>query len=329
MNEVKRALVFWPAITSAIIIVISIISPSDDETWRSLSARLTAQWSSLIAGDGPDPYLAETEAFQPGLTAKRVDQTVLQFDTPELLTEKAAISHIESAVAQSLQRGSELGLDSEVMHHAVMMPEMHNRAVDRTEHGSRAMQLPTRVAEVFRTRQSGLDTQTTNQPSLTAPQQSHHNEPIASEIWPGRELIDGVVALSNQLLPPQDKSSGARVTPIMAEAQQFVSEALSKRQILWPSDHDDRGQNVDVQNMQTIASQHASSPSGSVAHGADSLSREPVIAIEMPAIDEPSVLDSPTIADAVPQPAEERHSVLPRSIAVLAKVLPRHSEAAK
>ncbi|NND98430.1 MAG: hypothetical protein HKN47_14005, partial [Pirellulaceae bacterium] len=136
-------------------------------------------------------------------------------------------------------------------------------------------------------------------------------------------------ALSNQLLPPQDKSSGNRVTPIMAEAQQFVSEALSKRQILWPSDHDDHGQNVDVQNMQTIASPHASSPLGSVARGPDSLSREPVIAIEMPAIDEPSVLDSPTIADAVPQPAEERHSVLPRSIAVLAKVLPRHSEAAK
>ncbi len=47
MNDVKRALFFWPAFTSALIILISLISPKGGESWKSVARKVHFQWSKF------------------------------------------------------------------------------------------------------------------------------------------------------------------------------------------------------------------------------------------------------------------------------------------
>ncbi len=45
MKDVRRALLFWPAFTSALIILIALISPLEDGSWQSVSNRFAQKWS--------------------------------------------------------------------------------------------------------------------------------------------------------------------------------------------------------------------------------------------------------------------------------------------
>ena len=53
---------------------------------------------------------------------------------------------------------------------------------------------------------------------------------------------------------------------------------------------------------------------------------KPVVKIELPAVEAPIMLDSLVVTEAIPQPTAQRPTVMPQSIANLAKVIERKEE---
>ena len=53
MNDVKRALVFWPAFTSALIVLLSLLAPVDGKSWNQIGGNLMSKARSLIGTAAP------------------------------------------------------------------------------------------------------------------------------------------------------------------------------------------------------------------------------------------------------------------------------------
>ncbi|MGB7347804.1 MAG: hypothetical protein WBD20_26505 [Pirellulaceae bacterium] len=77
MNDVRRALFFWPAFTSTLIILISLISPFESGNWRSVASRFEAEWAKF-------QHSGELETAAPPSEQLAISADDLQRDANEL-----------------------------------------------------------------------------------------------------------------------------------------------------------------------------------------------------------------------------------------------------
>ncbi|QDT12128.1 hypothetical protein [Planctomycetes bacterium K23_9] len=115
MNDVRRALLFWPAFTSALIILISLISPMDGGSWSSVFDDARAEWQKFA-------YSVEAE-------------------TKPLAPLEASAAPVSSGPGHQVA--------SEILYSRLPSPLANTAIADRIERGGQAMRLPERVAEVL------------------------------------------------------------------------------------------------------------------------------------------------------------------------------------
>ena len=111
MNDVRRALLFWPAFTSALIILIVLISPLEDRSWNSITQKLSEQFAFAEADDErvsidlPSPSLkpvTSAEAIQP---LPRMDNSDA-IASSESLVERIVSGHRSLLAPAETQPGS-------------------------------------------------------------------------------------------------------------------------------------------------------------------------------------------------------------------------------
>lgn len=278
-KEVKRSLIFWPAIVSATIILMSLLTATNNAYLTSLTDRARIVWGSFTGTDQLNPQLAESEPWQPPVSIATSD---MDFAPPIDLESVAVITPAESELAERMERGS------------------------------RAMRVPDRVADVFGSSNLSL-------------RESQQNIDASKVIQPARNFGNNVSVLSSDMF----KGDILAAERIASETKIGADRAIGINTLQVPSTSLPEDTATPSPSDTAKTSETALiSPSGPMNHAwIDSqFFEDPIVKIELPAVDSPAMLDSLVVSEAIPQPTTERPTVMPQSIKNLAKVIERKEE---
>ena len=302
MNDVRRALLFWPAFTSALIILITLISPMhgdflQDETWRSLSS--TPIWSD------------ESDSTQ--------------------VTETKAVSDPEPTVVEAAQIANASKLERpKVMHSSIATPPTQSRIVERADRGQRAMQLPDRVASLF-----SRPNETDSISSLRDARDLYSATQIRTRSQESVPQIDDwkpVLRSSGDQLPEvtsdQDEEISLNPANAIGHAEKIEIKDIAAAT---PSPTVDSPSAIQLPNTQLPGTQPSleslSAPSERPRIDSHTSNDRNLVIAALESLSKQLGEDTPsTPVLATPPATEPQKSIMPKSIANLAKIVPRSEE---
>ena len=284
-KEVKRSLIFWPAFVSATIILMSLLTATNNIYMATISSHVWSAWVRFRGADQLDPRLAETETWRPPMTV----------DLPSDIS--PTVEYIANTNANTAPK-----------------PEL----AERRERGSRAMRVPDRIVDVFGTQDVATHHTAEHQYAgkVLQPQRIHSADVNAMSF----NLLNGDLLAAERIASKSeiaaDRAIGQNTLQVpanfMAEKTASTHYPVLTQLTAAAPPEPEKGGTVDLNN-QWIDSQFY---------------EQPAVEVVLPVIDTPSILDSQVATEAIPQPTNEGPSVLPQSIANLAKVIARQEEPA-